>query len=97
MGCVHCLECPSPRWLLTYMAAPYLLCLKPFPKTFLIPLKYCLPWSSHCGSVVKNLTSTCEDVGSILALVSGLRIRHCHELWCGPQMQFQSCVAVAMA
>ena len=34
--------------------------------------------SSHCGTVVSQ--------GSILALLSGLRIWRCHELWCKLQM-----------
>ena len=33
----------------------------------------------HDGSVVMNLASIHEDVGS-LALLSGLRIQHCREL-----------------
>ena len=32
-----------------------------------------------------------------LALLSGLRIGHCHELWCRSQTQLRSRVAVAMA
>ena len=36
------------------------------------------------------------QVGS-LASLSGLRIRRCHELWCGSQMRFRSGVAVAVA
>ena len=32
-----------------------------------------------------------------LALLSGLSIRRCHELWCRPQMQLGSPVAVALA
>ena len=32
-----------------------------------------------------------------LALLSGLRVQHCHELWCRLQMQLGSCVAVAVA
>ena len=32
-----------------------------------------------------------------LASLSGLRIRHCHELWCMSQKQFGSCIAMAMA
>ena len=31
-----------------------------------------------------------------LALLSGLRIPHCHELWCSLQMQLGSCIAVAV-
>ena len=43
-----------------------------------------------------NQTSIHEDTGSILALLSGLRIQLCHELWCGLQMWLRSCVAVAV-
>ena len=32
-----------------------------------------------------------------LALLSGLRIRCCHELWCRFQTQLGSCVAVTVA
>ena len=32
-----------------------------------------------------------------LALISGLRIQHCHELWCRSQMQLKSDVAMAVA
>ena len=32
-----------------------------------------------------------------LALLSGLRIRHCYELWFGSQTQLGSCIAVAVA
>ena len=32
-----------------------------------------------------------------LTLLSGLRIQRCHELWCRPQMQLGSGVAVAVA
>ena len=39
----------------------------------------------------------CEDVDSILALLSGLRIWHCHKLQCTLQMQLGSSVAVAVA
>ena len=42
-----------------------------------------------------NLTSIHEDAGSILALLSGLRTSHCHELWCRSKMQPGSHVAVA--
>ena len=52
---------------------------------------------SLCGSVVMNLTRIHEDVGLIQASFSGLRIQHCHELWCRSQMQFGSRVAVAVA
>ena len=57
-------------------------------------LKNCLTWSSHCGSTVMNPTSTHEDRVSSLASLSGLRIRHCHKLWCGSQTWLLSCIAV---
>jgi len=37
--------------------------------------------SSHCDAVGTNLTSIHEDAGLIPALLSGLRIRRCCELW----------------
>ena len=37
-----------------------------------------------------------EDAGSILALLSGLRIQRSHKLWCRLQTQHRSCVAVAV-
>ena len=30
------------------------------------------------------------------ALLSGIRIQHCHDLWCRSQTQLGSCVAVAV-
>ena len=53
--------------------------------------------SSHDGSAVTNPISIHEDVGSILALLSGLRIRSCCELWCRSQTGLGSGVAVAVA
>ena len=44
-----------------------------------------------------NLTRISEDAGSIPASLSGLRIWHCHELWCRSQTQLGSGVAVAVA
>ena len=46
-----------------------------------------------------NLTRNHEVVGSIpgLALLSGLRVRHCLELWCRLQTLLLSHVAVALA
>ena len=55
-----------------------------------IDFKIVKNWSSHCSSVEMNLTS-------ILALLSGLRIWHCHELWCRLQKHLRSRVAVAGA
>ena len=45
----------------------------------------------------KNLTSIHEDVGSIPALLSGLRIQCCRELWCKSQMRLGFGVAMAVA
>ena len=42
-----------------------------------------------------NLTSIPEIQS--LASLSGLRIWHCHELWCRLQTRLESCVAVALA
>ena len=38
--------------------------------------------SSCCSTVEVNPISIHEDAGSIPALLSGLRIWHCRELWC---------------
>jgi len=43
-----------------------------------------------------NPTRKHEVAGSILALLSGLRIRRCHELWCRLQMRLGSRIAVAL-
>ena len=45
---------------------------------------------------LRNLTSIHEDEGSILALLSGLRIQCCHEVWCRSQTRLGSCIAVAV-
>ena len=37
-----------------------------------------------------------EVVGSIPGLLTGLRIQHCHELWCSSQTQVGSHIAVAL-
>ena len=50
---------------------------------------------AHGGAVVPNLTRIREDTGSILALLSALRIRRCCELWCRSKMWLVSGVAVA--
>ena len=44
-----------------------------------------------------NPTRNHEDAGSILALLSGLRIWCCSELWCRLQMRLESGVVVAVA
>ena len=43
-----------------------------------------------------NPTRNHEVSGSISALLSGLRIQRCPELWCRPQTQLRSGVAVAL-
>ena len=52
--------------------------------------------SSCCGTVETNPISTHEDMGSIPGLLSGLRIWHCHELWCRSQVPLRSHVALAV-
>ena len=47
-------------------------------------------------SGLKTQHSPCEDVGSILALLSRLRIWCCHELWCRLPTLLESHVAVAV-
>ena len=46
-----------------------------------------------------HLTRNHETADSVrsLALLSGLRIWRCHELWCRSQMRLRSAVAVALA
>ena len=44
-----------------------------------------------------NPTSIHKDVAQFLALLSGLRIQHCHELWCRSQMRVRFYAAVALA
>ena len=53
--------------------------------------------SSRCGAMEMNLTSVHKDAGSTPDLLSGLEIRHCHELWYRLQMQLGSCIVVAVA
>ena len=59
-------------------------------------LKIKQDWSSHCGLVITNPTSIPEDSFLSLALLSGLRIWHCHELWCRSKMRLGSCIAMAV-
>ena len=37
-----------------------------------------------------------EVAGLIPSLLSGLKIWHCHELWCRLQLRLRSCIAVAV-
>ena len=43
-------------------------------------------WNFCCGLAKTNLTSIHEDTVWFLALLIGLRIWHCHQLWCKSQM-----------
>ena len=53
--------------------------------------------SSHHGSVIMNPTGILEDTGLIsLALLSGLGIQSCCELWCRLQTWLGSWVTVAV-
>ena len=52
--------------------------------------------SSRCGSEVKDLTSIQKTQVQSLALLGGLRIQHCCELWYRSQMRLGSSFAVAV-
>ena len=52
--------------------------------------------SSTHGSAETNLTSIREDAGSTHGFC-GLRIQHCHELWCRSKMRLRSGIAVTVA
>ena len=52
--------------------------------------------SSHCGVVETNRTSNHEVAGLSPALLSGLKIQRCHELWCRSNTQLRSGMAVAV-
>ena len=60
-----------------------------FPKEFLMGVPIVAQW-------LMNPTSILEDVGSSLAFLSGLRIEHCHEMWCRSQTQLRSPIVVAV-
>ena len=66
-------------------------------KYFVVHIKVIFTVSAHCSVVEKNLTSIHENASSSLALLSGLGIWHCCELWCRSQMELRSHVAVAVA
>ena len=59
-------------------------------------IKKDIPRCSRCGAVEKNRLGTMRLLVRSLALLSGLRIRHCCELWCRLQMQLGYRVAVAV-
>ena len=52
--------------------------------------------SSRCGAAEMNPTRNNEVVGLIPGLLSGSRIRHCHELWCRLKTRLGSCITVAV-
>ena len=53
--------------------------------------------SSCCGHSGNEFeTSINEDAGSIPGFLDGSGICHCHKLWCRPQMQLGSHIAVAV-
>ena len=52
-----------------------------------------LPWLSYQQTRLASMKTRVQSLGSL----SGLRIWHCHELWCRLQMRLGSCVAVAVA
>ena len=62
------------------------------PRYYFYNQDFFLFGSSHCGSAVMNLTSIHEMQVRSLVLLSGLKIRHCHELWCRSQMQLGFCI-----
>ena len=73
-----------------------------------VPPKRCGNWEAHVKFRVQELLSwlsrlqtQCASVRMLqvwsLALHSGLRVRHCRELWCGSQMWLGSCIVVALA
>ena len=62
-----------------------------------MPLKNKDMWSSRCDAVEMNPTRNHEVAGSILALLSGLRIWCSRELCCRSQMWLGSGIAMAVA
>ena len=53
--------------------------------------------SSHCGSAEMNLLGSMRTQVQSLALLSGLRIWGCHELWFRSQTPLRSYIAMAVA
>ena len=64
--------------------------------SFIVPKRCLFQSSSWPQQWQTQLVTTKMWVWS-LALLSGLRIQHCPELWCRSQRQLRSCVAVVMA
>ena len=65
-------------------------------KVFVFEDTYVQCWSSHCGTVETNSIRNHKIAVRSLALLSGLRIRHCCELWCRSQTRLRSGIAVAV-
>ena len=61
-----------------------------------LSIKYLLHWSSHHGAVETIQLGAMRLWVQSLALLSGLRIWHCHELWCRSQTQLIFGIAVAV-
>ena len=51
-------------------------------------------WRYQFGLAVMNTVSIHEDTSRSLVSLSGLRLWHCHELWCRSQVQLESGIAV---
>ena len=66
------------------------------PKKTKKPKKQKLFWSSHCGTAEMIQLVTMRLQVQSLALLSGLRILCCCELWCRSKKQLGSCVAMAV-
>ena len=60
-------------------------------------IKYPIPGVPVAAQQLTKPTSIHEDMVHSLALLRGLRIQRCHELWCGLQMWLRSGVSVAVA
>ena len=59
--------------------------------------KKCFKGSSHHGAAETNSTRNQEVQVQSPALLSGLRIQHCRELWCRLQIWLGSGIVVAVA
>ena len=60
------------------------------------PIKKWAEGVSVMAQWLMNPTRNHEVEGSMLASLGGVRIQHCHELWCRSQIQLRSQVAVAL-
>ena len=83
-------------WHLPFTSSSSWSCFPTIPIFCLYQIKFYLYRSSCCGTTETNPASIHEDAGLIpLALLRGLRIHCCHELWYRSQIRLQSCVAMA--